>query len=150
MLPYAVRYLGSEPLLYLEAICIAVQHTSQFRDADYAVARQICDVRFALDRRHVMFAMRMERNVAQKDHLVIASDFLESPFKVDGGIFIIAATIFFPCPCHSCGRILQSLSVRIVASPTQDGAKRLLDFRRNCGLAVYGEARVIQGRDSIM
>src|SRR5215210_3368010 len=51
----------------------AVQHARQFADADDLVARQISDRRLADDRRHVVLAMRLERDVLQQHDLVVTA-----------------------------------------------------------------------------
>ena len=66
-----------QPLLHLQPPRKAVEHARQLGDADDAVARQIGDRRLADDRRHVMLAMRLERDVLEQHDLVIAADLLE-------------------------------------------------------------------------
>src|SRR3546814_3601317 len=60
MFPDAVRHLGGEPLLHLQAAGKAVQHARQLGYADHPVARKIGDMRLADDRRQVMLAVRLE------------------------------------------------------------------------------------------
>src|SRR3546814_13434173 len=77
MFPDAVRHLGGEPLLHLQAAGKAVQHARQLGYADHPVARKIGDMRLADDRRQVMLAVRLEGNVLQKHDLVIAAHLAE-------------------------------------------------------------------------
>ena len=66
----AVGNLRCHLFLYLESTCECFDDARQFADTDHLALRQITDVRFADDRRHVMFAVRMEGDVAQQDDLV--------------------------------------------------------------------------------
>src|SRR3546814_2490042 len=81
MFPDAVRHLGGEPLLHLQAAGKAVQHARQLGYADHPVARKIGDMRLADDRRQVMLAVRLEGNVLQKHDLVIAAHLAEGDRK---------------------------------------------------------------------
>src|SRR5271166_769530 len=56
--------LRGELLLDLEAARIAFDHAREFADSDDAVGRQVADVRPSDDGRHVMFAKRLEIDVA--------------------------------------------------------------------------------------
>src|SRR3546814_16376266 len=86
--------LGGQPFLHLEPARIAVEDACEFRNADDAVLRQIGDRRLAGDRRHMMFAVRLERNIAQQHDLVIAADLFESAGQMNRRVLAIAVAIF--------------------------------------------------------
>ena len=89
--------------------------------------RQIGDRRLADDRREVMLAMRLERDVLQQHDLVIAADLLEGAAEMVGRILAIAAGIFAPGARDALRRVEQPLAVGIVAGPADQGPHRLLD-----------------------
>src|SRR3546814_14911364 len=70
----------------------------------------------------MMFAMRLERNVAQQHDLVIAADLLEGARQMDRGILVIALAIFLPSPRDAARRIAQALARRVVARPIDQPA----------------------------
>ena len=115
--PDAVGDLRGQPLLDLQAPGEAVEHARQLADSDHLVARQIGDRRLADDRRHMMLAMRLERDVLQQHDLVIAADLLEGPGEVDRRVLGIAAGIFAPGPRHALRRVEQAFAVGVVAGP---------------------------------
>src|SRR3546814_6858474 len=96
MFPDAVRHLGGEPLLHLQAAGKAVQHARQLGYADHPVARKIGDMRLADDRRQVMLAVRLAGNVLQKHDLVIAAHLAEGAVKLGRWFILIAASICHP------------------------------------------------------
>ena len=96
ILPDAVGDLRGQPLLHLQPARKGLQHARELGDADDMVARQIGDMRLADDRRHVMLAMRLERDVLEQHDLVIAADFLEDAREMIGRIVGIALAIFLP------------------------------------------------------
>src|SRR5690606_4721691 len=86
----AVSDLSGELLLDLEPSRVAVYHASKLADAHHLVGRQIANVRPTDDRRHVMLAMRLELDVAQDDHLIVAFDLFEGSAQVIGRVGGIA------------------------------------------------------------
>src|SRR3546814_16797572 len=52
------------------------EHTRQLRYPNHMVARQISNMGHADDRCHVVFAMRLEGDVLQKDNFIIAAHLL--------------------------------------------------------------------------
>src|SRR5688572_7344893 len=69
------RDLRRELLLHLEPPRVTVDHARELADSDYLVGRQIPNVHSPDDRRHVVLAMRLEGDVPEHDHLVIAAHF---------------------------------------------------------------------------
>ena len=146
MLADAVGDLRGQPLLHLQPPGVAVQHAGELGDADDAVARQIGDRRLADDRREVMLAMRLERDVLQEHDLVIAADLLEGAAEMMRGILLIAARIFLPGAGDPRRRVEQPLAVGIVAGPADQGAHRLLDVVGHRDLAAArGPDRRLRG-----
>src|SRR5690606_33589355 len=124
--PDAVGDFGSETFLHLQAAGETVEHAGELGNADHAVGRQIGDRSLADDRRHMMFAVALKRDIPEQDDLVVAADFLEHAAEMDRGILPVAETVFLPRPRHALGRIEQALARRIIASPTDQSADRLL------------------------
>ncbi len=138
VIPDALRHFGGQPFLDLQPLGIAVQHARQLGNSHHAVLRQIGDRCLAGDRRHVVFAMRLERNVLEHDDLVIAAHLGKSAREVHCRIFGIALTIFQPRPRHALGRIDQAFARWIVTGPFDQGADRLLHMERHRHLAARG------------
>ena len=124
MLPDRVGDLRGQPLLHLEAAGEAVKHPRELADPDHLVVRQVGDRRLADDRRHVVLAVRLERDVLQQHDLVIAADFLEGAAKMLRGIFLIAARIFPPRARDAPRRIEQAFAVGVVAGPADQRPDR--------------------------
>ena len=76
------RDLGGHLLLDLQPPRIDLDQPRQFGNADHAIARQIADMHPPDDRRHVMFAMQFEADVAQHHDLVVTAGLLERAFEV--------------------------------------------------------------------
>jgi hypothetical protein len=125
--PDTFGHFGGEPFLHLQAPGIAVKHAGQFRNAHHPVPREIGDRGLADDRCHVVFAVRLERDVLEQDHLVISAHFLEHARQVDGRIVAITLAIFLPRAGHAARSIDQPFACRIIAGPFDQGAYGLLD-----------------------
>ncbi len=89
VLPDAVGHLRGQPFLHLKPARKAMEHARELADADHLVVGQIGDRSLADDRRKVVLAMRLKRNVLEKDDLVVAADLVEGAAQVDGGVFSI-------------------------------------------------------------
>ena len=139
VLPDRVRHLRRQPFLHLKAASKAVEHARELADADHLIARQIGDRRLADDRRQVVLAMRLERDVLEQHDLVIAAHLLEGAAKVARRILAIADRIFAPGAGDARGRVQQPLAVGIVAGPADQGPHRLADVVRHRNLAWLGD-----------
>ena len=73
----ALRDLGSQAFLDLQAARICLEHTGKLGNANHAVARHIGNRCLADDRSHMVFAMRLERNVLEQHQFIIAANFGE-------------------------------------------------------------------------
>ena len=76
----------------------------------------------------MMFAKRLEWNVAKSDDLIIPSRFVERAFQHRLRIFAITLEPFFVGASYSGGRILKALSVRVVAGPSHEGSDCLFNL----------------------
>src|SRR3546814_9055767 len=81
------------------------------------VARQISNMGHADDRCHVVFAMRLEGDVLQKDNFIIAAHLLECPAEMMSGFFAISLAIFFPGTSDTLGCVEQPFAGGIVSRP---------------------------------
>jgi hypothetical protein len=73
----ASRQDAISAVLDLQSFREHLDQARQLGNADHAVARQVADVDAADDRRHVMFAVRLEADVAQHHDLVVTAGLLE-------------------------------------------------------------------------
>ena len=99
-------------------------------------------MRLAHDRRHMMFAMRLERNILQQDNVVIAAHFVEDAREMISRIVVIAAAIFPPGPRHPLGRLQQAFPFGRIAGPADQRADGLADVRGHRFLAVANGFRI--------
>ena len=63
--------------LYLQPACECLDDACEFTDADDVAVGQVANVNLADNRCHVMLAVRLEADVAQHDHLIVAVYFIE-------------------------------------------------------------------------
>ena len=93
----------------------------ELRQADDTFGRQIGDVRGADERHHVMFAVRVKRNVAHQHHVVVAAGLRERAVEDFVGAVAIAAEQFLIGRHDPARRIEQALAGRIVAGIGDQG-----------------------------
>src|SRR3546814_4724558 len=65
----------------------------------------------------MMFAVRLERNIAQQHDLVIAADLFESAGQMNRRVLDIAVAIFLPRARDALRRVAQPFARGIVAGP---------------------------------
>ena len=128
IVPDRLRHLGGQAFLDLQAPGIAVQHARQFGYPDHPVRRQVGNRGRPRDRGHMVFAMRLERDIFQQHDFIVTAHFLKGSRKVNAWIFIIALAIFAPGAGNALRRILESLAVGIVSSPADQVANRFLNL----------------------
>ena len=80
------------------------------------------------NRRHVMFAMALEPDAAQHDHLVIAFDFVERFLQDRGRILGVAHESFLQRAGDAGGSLDQAATLRVIACPPKDGSHRSFDL----------------------
>src|SRR5262249_10215220 len=113
----AMGDLRGELFLHLEAAGEAVPPAGHASGADYTGRGDVGSVGAAADRRHVVFAVAFELDVAQHDHLVVAFHFLEGAAQVLGRVFVIALEPVRIGLHHALGRVEQAFALRILARP---------------------------------
>ena len=86
------------------------------------------------DRRHVMFAVRFEMDVAQDDYFVVALDFLKRPLEIRDGIFFVTGKPVLVRSCNACRGIDQAFAIRVFSRPEQERCNGFL------GLTLGGSA----------
>ncbi len=118
--------LRGQLLLHLQAAREDFDDAGELGDADDAVGRQVADMRAADDRRHVVFAVRSEFDVAQHDHFVVAGHFFERAAQFLGRIVGVAGEPVFVGVDHAFGRVYQTFARRVVAGPAQQHAHGIL------------------------
>jgi hypothetical protein len=82
--------LRRDPLLNLKPLGIDLDESRQFGNSHDPVVREIADMGTPDDRRHVVLAMGDETDVAQKHHLIISSNFLESSLQEFLGVLAVS------------------------------------------------------------
>ena len=89
-----------------------------------------------------MFAVRLEADVPQDDHLVIPIHFFERLLQISDWVVLVAAEKFFVGAYDPSGCVGQALTTRIVAEPRDEGPNRVL---RLCpgGSLVRDDIRVV-------
>ena len=90
MLPDALRDLRGETLLDLQPSRKTIEHTRKLGNADDTLVWHISNRRFAGDRCHMVFAMRLKRNVFEQDEFVIAPNFLKRSGEVMSRVLTVA------------------------------------------------------------
>ncbi len=131
--------LRRELFLHLEPPRIPVDDPRQLADSDDLLGRQVSDMHMPDDRSHVMFAMRLEGDVAQHDHLIVPGDFVERATQILRGIDRIAGEPVAISVHDPLRRVAQPLTLRVVSGPLQQRADRLFGFfpggcsSRGCG-----------------
>jgi len=95
-------------------------HACEFADADDFLVRQVADMCDADYRRHVVFAVRFESNIAQDDQFIVAFDFFECSLQELDGILAIAPEPVLVSQGDTLRRIEQAFTLRIITSPAQE------------------------------
>ena len=70
-----------------------------------------------------MLAMAFEPNATQHNHFVVAFDFLESLLKDFDRVLSIADRKLLERACHASGCLGQTITLRIVAGPSNNRSK---------------------------
>src|SRR3546814_15945150 len=97
----------------------------------HPVPRQIGDRRLADDRRQMMFAVGLKRDVLQQDDLVVAAHFFEGAAEMDGRIFSVALRIFLPGARDPRRSIKQAFTFRNIAGPANERSPSFPPFPRH-------------------
>ena len=111
--------LRGHRLLRLQPARIDVHQPSELGQAEHAAVGIIGDMGLAEERRHMVFAMREERDVAHQNHFAIAFDLFEDGVENGGGVLRIARENFLIGLGDARGRVAQAFAGRIVSRPGQ-------------------------------
>jgi hypothetical protein len=121
--------LGCHAFLDLQALCERVHNARQLRNTDDSPVGYVSYVGTTNDGCNVMLAVRLEADVAEHDHLVVARDLLKAAAQQQVGVFGIAGESLLIGAHDARGRIAQASATRIIASPSDQGAHCVLGFR---------------------
>jgi hypothetical protein len=109
-------------LLDLEAAGVDFDEASELADADDPVIRQIGEMAAADDRHHVMLAVRLQADIAQHDHLVVAVGLLEGLAQDLDRVVLVAGEEFFVGPDDPVGGLDEALTIGVVSGPLDERA----------------------------
>lgn len=126
---YAMGDLRGHRLLHLQPPREGLYDAGELADSDDLSVRQVADMDFAEYGSEVMLAVRLEVNVSQDDHLVIAVHFLKSAAEEVDRVLTVAAEPVFECPCHAARSRRETLTIGVVADP--------FDQRANCRFSLF-------------
>ena len=119
--------LRREPLLHLRPLRVAVDEARDLREAGDAavVAGDVRDVGAAVEREEMVLAVRVQRDVAHHDHLVVIG--FEGDREVAGGILVQAARdlAVHLRDARRCAR--EPVAIGVFTDGEQQLADRLLD-----------------------
>src|SRR5579859_3699763 len=106
-------------LLHLEPARIRLDDARKLGNADHAVGGKIADMGAPDDRRQMVFAVRLEADVLQDDHVVVTLDLLKGAPHIGFGVLAVAREPFFEGFDDAFRRFAQALAIRIVSRPAQ-------------------------------
>ena len=138
----AMRDLRSQRFLHLKPPRERLDDARELADADDFAVRKIADVHLADDRRHVMLAMRLEADVAQHDHLVVAVDLAKRAPQELERVVVVAAEPVLVRADDASRRADEPLALGIVADPLEQRAHGCFGFFARG----FGFARLWRGR----
>src|SRR5215471_4552993 len=137
--------LCRDPLLNLKPLGIDLDEPRQLGNPDHPVVRDIADMRPPDDRRHMVFAMGFKTDPAQQYHFIISGDLLESSLQQFLRLLAVTGKPFLIGAGDTGRRFDESLAIRIVAGPPNEGAHglfRLCAGGPPCPLRQFGRWRV--------
>ena len=140
--------LRGEMLLRLQAVRIDIDQPRQLRQADDPVGRHVGDMRLAVERHHVVFAVRIELDVLDQDEVVIAAGLAEGAVEHLGRAGAVAFVDFLIGVDDALGRIEHAFARGVVAGKGDQGAhgglgllaRRARPARRRRGPHMVGQA----------
>ena len=116
-----IRDLRGQFFLDLQALAEDVDDAHKFRQSHHAAVWDVCDMRFAHERHHVMLAVAVNLDVLEEDEFVVAFDFREGSLQWLVGISAVSPEVFVHRFDDSRWRVDQPLAVGIFADETQEG-----------------------------
>src|SRR5262245_11449280 len=146
----AIRDLRRQRFLHLQPPRERLDDARELADADDGAIGEVADVHLAYDRRHVMLAVRLEADVAQHDHLVVALDLAERAPQELERIVVVAAEPVFVRADDAARGTEEPLAIRIVADPLQQRADSRFGFgARGFVALLLGRGGSSAGRHSV-
>ncbi len=103
--------------LHLQAPGKSFDNPCEFADADDFLVGQVANMCNSDYRGHVVFAMRLERNITQHDQFIVAIDFLERPLQKSDRVLSIPPEPVVVCQGDPFGCINQAFAFWIIAGP---------------------------------
>ncbi len=113
-------------LLGLQPARENIGQSRQLRQSHHPLDRRIGDMRPAVERHHVMLALRGEFDVADQHEIVIAGGFAKGAGERLRRALMIALIEFVVGFDHAPRRIQQALAVRVFADIAEQDVHRLL------------------------
>ena len=119
--------LHRQVFLDLQASCIHVDDTGDFRQPDHLAARQIGDVRATDEWQHVMLAQRVQFDVLDDDHVVV--------LRAEYGVIHYRVKVLIVAAAQECHRLRrafrcldQPLALQILSQALDDSGVVSLDM----------------------
>lgn len=112
---YAIFDLRGESLLHLQTACECVDNAWYFAEPRDIVARNVANMRFSEEGKHVVFAERVHFDVFNNNHLLIL-------LVEHGGaeylfwVFVVALEEILHSPCDALGRFDEALSLYVFSN----------------------------------
>ena len=125
--------LRGQMLLGLQPAGEHIDQPRQLREPDHPVDRRIGDVRLAVERHHMVLAMRGEADVAHQHEIVVAGGLAERPLEQFVGRLVVAAKQLVIGLDHAPGRIEQALAGGVLADIGQQRLDRSFGLGRETG-----------------
>src|SRR5215471_2027068 len=141
-----VSDLSGHFLLDLQPLGEHIDHACKLTDANHAAIRNVAHPRLANDRRHVVLTMALKRNAAQRDHFVVAFDFLERFLKDLCRILSVAREKLLKCANYARRRLCKTVTPGIVSGPLNNRSNRSLNIRSSRAIDfVVGKLGALKG-----
>jgi hypothetical protein len=110
--------LSRHLFLNLQTFGIDLDQSGELTNANDTTAGHVSHPSLADNGCHVMLAMAFEPNATQHNHFVVAFDFLKSLLQDFDRVLSIADKKLFERARHAGGRLGQTITLRIVAAPS--------------------------------
>ena len=116
-------------LLGLQAAGEDIGEPRQLRQSHHPLDRRIGDMRLAVERHHVVLALRGEFDVADQDEIVIAGGFAKGAVQHLGRALVVALIEFVEGFDHAARRIQQTFAAGVLADIAEQDVDGLFGLR---------------------
>jgi hypothetical protein len=123
------RDLGGQVLLGLQAAGEDVGQPRQLGQSHHSLHRRIGDMRPAVERHHVVLALRGEFDIANQDEIVIARGFAKGAVQHLGRALVVALIEFVEGFDHPARRIQEALAADVLADIAEQDLHGLFGLR---------------------